>query len=182
MRDWVVVDAPRNGAIRREFHPRPGPQHLDPLEQRVVAEAVLEGHVFDERGQRDGRRALLVGEDRLALRSEHVAVRRGLVVQGLRAETVASQEEPLLDGVPDRKSEDTVETVEQPVPPFLPAVDKNLAVSTGSEDVTARDEQATKLAVVVDLAVVGEPNALIFVRHRTPPGLREVDDGQSSMG
>ena len=57
-------------------------------------------------------------------------------------------------------------------------VDDDFGVGVRAEDVAARDQVASQLAVVVDLAVEDELDRAVLVGHRLVRGGAEVDDAQ----
>ena len=62
-------------------------------------------------------------------------------------------------------------------PPSEIGREEHLGVGLGSEGVVG--QLPTKLQVVVDLAVEGEPHVLPSRLHGLPPRRREVDDAQA---
>ena len=103
-----------------------------------------------------------------------------MIKEGLHAQTIAGCEETLARAVPDCKREHAVEPLRALVPPFLIRVQHHLGVGIGAEAMPALLELRSQRTEVVDLAVVGDPQALILVRHGHVAARREIDDGQSA--
>ncbi len=179
--DGVVVRAALDRPVVRHAKPRPRRQHRNPLEQRVLAVGVLERHVLDQRRERQPCRLTGEREDRLDLRSEHQPARVLTQIQRLGSEAIAREQQLVLAAVPDREREDPIEAVEHAHPPFLVAVHEHFAVGVRDELVAARLEQPAQLAVVVDLAVVGQPDRVVLVGHRLMACLAQVDDRQAPV-
>src|SRR5207247_4388496 len=59
-------------------------------------------------------------------------------------------------------------------------MDEDLSVCVGPKAVAQGDQLTAELAVVIDLAVVCHPHALVLVRHRLRPG-NEIDDAQTTV-
>ena len=64
--------------------------------------------------------------------------------------------------------------------PLLPGMDNHLGIGGGAELVTGCLQLAAQLAEVIKLAVVGDPDAAVFVAHGLGAGL-QVDDRQAPM-
>ena len=145
---------------------------------------VLEDHLLVRLGDQLG-----VLEQRLDLAGEEQAagLRRARVVERLDAEVVAVQHElaaaPVLPGaaqVGDGERPHAVEARGAGGAPLLVGVDDDLAVAVRAEGVAGGLELGAQLAVVVDLAVVDEPDGLVLVGHRLVPALA-VDDAQAAV-
>ncbi len=118
----------------------------------------------------------LAGEEQAA------GTRRASVVQRLDAEVVTVEDELATDltQVGDRERPHTVEARGAGRSPLLIGVDDDLAVALGAEGVPRRLKLGAQLAVVVDLAVVDEPDSLVFVGEGLmAPGA--IDDAQAAV-
>ena len=82
--------------------------------------------------------------------------------------------------VEQRESENAVEATERRRAPCLEAVHQNLGVGVGTEPMPEVFELAAELQMVVDLAVVADPDALVFIGHRLG-ARRQVHDAQPPM-
>jgi hypothetical protein len=168
-------------SVGRHDHALAGPELADPAEHRawrgreskrqVVAEGVL------VEVARDGG----VLEQGLGLRAEDEAVRQPREVQRLDAEAVASEDEPPARGIPDREGEHPLEALDACRALLLVEVDDRLGVGVGPVAMALRLELRPERRVVVDLAVVGDPDAVVLARHRLVAGRREVDDRQAPV-
>ena len=178
------------GLAQRQLDPGRRRHVVDALEERlgaVVVEPVLqvlEDHLLVRLGDQLG-----VLEQRLDLAGEQQAagLRRTRVVQRLDAEVVAVQHElaaaPILPGaaqVGDGEGPHAVEARGAGGAPLLVGVDDDLGVAVRAEGVAGGLELGAQLAVVVDLAVVDEPDGLVLVGHGLVPALA-VDDAQAAV-
>src|SRR2546426_366961 len=82
--------------------------------------------------------------------------------------------------VPQREGEHPRQALPARVPRLFVEVEDGLGVAPGPVVVPLRLERRAQLGVVVDLAVVGDPDALVLVRHRLMPR-RHVHDGQAAV-
>ncbi len=110
---------------------------------------------------------------------EDVALLR--VVEGLHAEPVAGHEELVALGVPDREGEDPVEAVEHLLAVLGVHRQQHLGVAVRLEPKAVRLEVGPQLAEVVQLAVVGDPVALVRVSHRLRPPRARVEDAEAAV-
>ena len=62
-----------------------------------------------------------------------------------------------------------------------PGVQDRLAVGFAVVPMPSRDQVASDVAMVVDLAVVSQPEPSVLVRHRLVAGRRQVDDRETSV-
>src|SRR5437764_159406 len=76
---------------------------------------------------------------------------------------------------PERQREHAVEPAGEVGAVLLVEVDEALGVGTGAEDVPPPLERVPQRRLVVDLAVVGNPDRLVLVGHRLRAA-GEVDD------
>ena len=116
------------------------------------------------------------GQDRLRLGREGnpaVALR---VADRLDPEPVAREDERALACVPEAERPHPVEALERVLAPRGIRVQDDLGVGVRAEARAARLELAPELDVVVDLAVVREPEASLRKAHRLVAGGRGVDD------
>src|SRR5674536_397038 len=130
------------------------------------------------------RDSVRVLEERLDLAGEQqpAGPRRARVVERLDAEVIAVQDElaVALAKVGHGKRPHAVEACGAPRAPLLVGVDDDFAVAPGAERVAGRDELVAQLAVVVDLAVVDEPDGVVLVGDGLmAPGA--VDDAEPAV-
>ena len=127
----------------------------------------------------DGPRERGILEDRLDLRRKHETPVPLRVEERLDAEVIARENEfRLVAGIEDREPPHPVETTEAADAPLGVGVQRDLGVAAGAELVPERFELGAQLAVVVDLAVVDDDDAVIG-RHRLCAA-GEVDDAEAA--
>src|SRR5215469_8780534 len=110
-----------------------------------------------------------VFDDGLDLRGKHHPPLVQVVVEGLDADAIARAKQLLLALVPDRKREHAIEPLDAVLAILLVGMDDDFTVCMGPEDVAAALERFSQLAEIIDLAVIGQPDALILVGHRLMP-------------
>ena len=103
------------------------------------------------------------------------------VIERLDPEPVACGEDHPGLAVVDHEREHAIEPVHAVAPPLGVGVEEDLGVRTGVKYVTGGLELGAELAVVVDLAVVDDPVAVVGRAHRLVAGRREVQDGEAAM-
>src|SRR5262245_33521258 len=105
------------------------------------------------------------------------------VVQRLDADTIADEPQLTRTPVPQREREHAAQPGDTVDAPLLEGMEDDFGVAViGPPAVTPRRfELATQLAVVVNLAVVADPDRLVLVGHRLAGGWRQVDDRQAAM-
>ena len=135
----------------------PRRQLVDAAEHRGGCRHELVSNVMVERLQVDLAWHELRGEHALDLRAEDEAGAVPAVVERLDAQSVAGQHQRPLRGVPDRKTELSVEPVDALLAMLLPLVDDDLGVAAGSELVTASGERGAASLVIVDFSVERDP-------------------------
>ncbi len=122
-----------------------------------------------------------MGHERFQLGAEHHdAVRKDRVVQRLDAHPVASQEQRLGVGIPQREREHAAKALDTALTPRLPSVHDDFRVAARVELVTEGLQLGNQLLVVVDLAVEDDDDGAVLVVERLLTG-RDVDDGQPPM-
>ena len=158
---------------------------VDAGEERLVAvvvKAVLQ--VLEDHLVVGLRRELGVLQQRLDLAGEEqpAGARRACVVERLDAEVVAAQDElaVALAQVGDGERPHAVEARATGRAPLLVGVHDDLGVAGGAKGVAGGLELGAQLAVVVDLAVVDEPDGLVLVGRRLVAA-GAVDDAQPAM-
>ena len=104
-----------------------------------------------------------------------------MVVDRLLAEAIAREEQPLAPRVPDGEREHPVDALRKRFAPLLVPVDEHLGVAVAAEHVSVRNQLGAQMQVVVDLAVEGDPDGPVLVRHRLGAGRGEIDDRQAPV-
>ena len=90
---------------------------------------------------------------------------------------ISRQHQLLAAFIPDRIREHPAERRRTLVTILFVLMDDDLGVAVRSKRVPAVDESWAQLRVVEDLAVIGDPHRLVFVRHRLM-AMAEIDDAQ----
>ncbi len=102
-------------------------------------------------------------------------------VQRLHAEPIAGEQQPPPWRVPERKRKHAAEPVHAVVTPLLVGMHDRLGVRPGPIAVPRGFEHRPHGSVVVDLAVVRDPDAAVLVRQRLMPA-GKVHDAEAAMG
>ena len=124
------------------------------------------------------------GEQRLDLGGEQQQVPGASVIQRLDAQPVSRQQQPLALRIPQAEGEHPVQLAQQlggVAAGLLVAMDEHLRVGVGAEAVALRQQWLAQAEVVVQLAVVREPDRAVLVAERLPALFREVDDGEPAV-
>src|SRR5262249_3783803 len=82
--------------------------------------------------------------------------------------------------VPQREGEHSAKAIHALFAPSLPGVDDDFGVAARAEMVTQREKLRDQLLVVVNLPVVDDHHAAVFVEHRLLAG-RKIDDREPTM-
>ena len=113
-------------------------------------------------------------QQRFHLRRERQSLGRVAVVQGLDTEPISTEEQRALPGVPEREREHPAQVLEEPHALLLVQVRDHFGIPGTAQFVPTRDQVATEVAVIVDLAVEHHLDAAILVREWLVAGL-EID-------
>src|SRR6185312_4171116 len=132
---------------------------------------------------RAGDGAVMLQRRQLAGKGEESG--RAVIIKRLLAESVARQEHPTPRAVIDREGKHAIEPRRQILAPFGIAMDEDFRIRMiGAEARPARLEFGAKLAMIVDLAVEDDADALVRVPHRLraagdidnrKPAMAEID-------
>jgi hypothetical protein len=90
-------------------------------------------------------------------------------------------EEFLALPIPDRERKVAVEPVERRCAPFLERGEEHLGVTRCVEARTTRAQLFSQLDMVVDLAVVNDPEAAVCARHRLAASGGQVEDRATAV-
>ncbi len=180
----------RRGLVEPQLDPGGRRDVVHALEERLGAVVVkpvlqvLEDHLLVR--LRNELRVLQQGLD-LAGEEQAAALRGPCVVERLDTEVVAVQHElaaaPVLTGaahVGDGERPHAVEARGAGRAPLLVGVDDDLGVAVRAERVAGGLKLSAQLAIVVDLAVIDEPDGLVLVGHGLMATLT-VDDAETTM-
>ncbi len=175
------VRARRGVAARRiDREQVPRRQLVHAAEDRARRRDEVQQQVAREGLRVESRPRVQRGQDRLGLGAEQEALAFAGVVERLLPEPVARDEQPAPAAVPHREREHAVQAFDDRVAPRAIAVEDHLHVAVGAERVTEQLELATKLALVVDLGVRDQDDAVVRAH-----GLRaavDVHDRQARVG
>ena len=122
-----------------------------------------------------------LGQEGLGLGGERQAIAIEPVVQRLLAESIPGDEQPLSRRVPQGEREHPVEAFHARRTPLPVGGEDDLGVALAAEGVAPGRQLGLQLAVVVDLAVVGDGERAVGGAHRLRAAGAEVDDRQSAM-
>jgi hypothetical protein len=149
--------------LRRHRQQLSGAELRDAGEHRARRRREAEGQVIGERllVELPGRSGVL--EDRLDLGAEEHAVWQDAVVQRLDAEPVADEQQRPPARVPDREGEHPLEALHAGRALLLVEVDDRLGVGSRAKAMSALLQLGAQRGVVVDLAVVGNPDRVVLV-------------------
>src|SRR6266545_2209815 len=111
----------------------------------------------------------------LDLGGEQQPVPLMIVVERLDAQPITCREQLVPARVVNRKGKHPIQASETVVPPLLVSLEHHFGVALGAEGMSKGVELLTNLSVVVDLAVVGNPERPVVVAHGLVTGRREVD-------
>ncbi len=103
------------------------------------------------------------------------------VVEGLDAERVPPQEQPLPGLVPDGKGIHAPEPRRHGVAVLLVEVEQDLGVALGLKAIPFSLQPGPDLPVIINLAVEHHPDGLIRGGHGLGPGLAQINDGEAAM-
>ena len=99
------------------------------------------------------------------------------VVERLHAQAVACQEQRLAVAIRYREREHPAKALHARFAPSLPRVNDHFGIAAGAEHMAQRLQFGNQFLVVVDLAVVDDRDAAVFVVQRLLAG-RQIDDRQ----
>ncbi len=158
----------------------PGHQLANSLEQRLFATGVAEGKVFGEQLLVELSADIRMLQKCLDLRGEGEQAAVPEVVEGLDAQAVADTKQPPVLSVPDGIGEHPAKPRNRLVAPLFVGVDGGLGVAVALVAVSRGFKLRADVGVIVDLAVVRDPERVVLIRHRLTAG-GEVDDAQPPM-
>ncbi len=171
---WVTI------AAEREHHSRLELVHaaIDAMGRRHVAEAQEGGD-----GVRiDLRAPVGMAVQRLQLRAEQERAPGAAPIERLDPEPVADQRELALLAIPQRQREHPLAFAQcRHDAPAREALDQHFRIRMAAQHDTVLAQALGKLAVIVDLAVIGDDIAAIGAGHRLVPGGTDVDDGEAAV-
>src|SRR3970282_2802779 len=98
----------------------------------------------------------------------------------LHSHAVSGQKEEPLLFIPKSKTEHALQLGDNALPTFLIEMDNDFGVSAGAKPVALGDQEGPQLLVVIDLAVVDDPNGFVLIADRLL-STAQVDDLQPSM-
>src|SRR5690606_17707560 len=155
-------------------------QLADPLIEGLVAGDISAGQKLGEYAAVEARPPRHARENGFDLRSEQELGVAHRIVQRLDSKAVTRHEQPLSRNIPEGKCKHSLEVIDAIIAVYLVRFDHDLSVRLGLEPATECFQLSTQLAVVIDLTVVCQPDALAIIAHRLSTG-GEINDGQSAV-
>src|SRR6185503_10402267 len=102
------------------------------------------------------------------------------VVQRLDSQSIARKNKPSPRRVPNRKREHSSKLLDRAWAVFFVKMNDSFGVAGCLILMAARFKIRPQVAMVIDLAVVDDPHAAVFIRHRLMPA-RQIHDRQSPV-
>src|SRR5579871_4935457 len=102
------------------------------------------------------------------------------ILKRLDAQMIARQEHDAAAIIRNREGKHAPKALNAALAPFLPGVNNDFGIRRRPERVARGLQFGPQLAEIVQLAIVGDPDLAVFVRHRLTAG-DEVDDRQAAM-
>ncbi len=177
-----VALRPKRARLRGQEDAVPGSQQLHSGEQRAVGEDVLEGEVLEQMRQAHRRSEPVMLQQRLDLRAEDDHGPDLGVVQRLDAVSITREEQLTPTPVPDGEREHAVEALDAFGSPVRIGVEHDLGVGVGSKGAPLSLQLEPQLAVVVELAVVGDDVVAGGIDHRLVALGPRIDDREAAIG
>src|SRR5215467_10036326 len=144
-------------AFKADFHRVPGHQLADTGIERGFAREISECKELGQRGPVK-LRTHSCGQQSLDLRTKQKAFRGKSVVKRLDSQSIARDEKRSLIAIPDRESEHAAQVLHAVTAVFLVKVNNGFSIAMRPVGVTVRDQLFAQLEVIVDFAVVDDPN------------------------
>src|SRR5579872_5516602 len=117
-----------------------------------------------------------VGQESLDLRGKNKgSILMDTVVKGLDAQPIACREKPAAAGVPEHKRKHAAQAVYTLVTKLLIEVKDGLRVAARAILMSLRFEISAQFLVVVDFAVINNPDGALFIADRLMPALHIND-------
>ena len=154
-------------------------QFENAFEEGLVQGGVLEGQIRFDGLLVELLVEVRVGEEGFDFGSVKEAAVHDGIVEGFDAEVVAGAEELLFFLVPDDEGEHAADFPQKADPPLFVAMKEDLGVGMGAEGVAQGDEPLAQGLVVVDFAVEGDDQVMVFVIDGLVSAF-EVDDAQAA--
>src|SRR5262252_3098100 len=102
------------------------------------------------------------------------------VVERLHSQSIARNEQFLPALIPDREGKHAAQIVDAGGAVFFIEMENCLGIAVGAINVAPRFEVSTIICMIVDLAVVGDVETIVFIGHRLMAG-SHVDDREAPM-
>src|SRR6266542_4432593 len=103
------------------------------------------------------------------------------VVEGLDAQPITRREQLVLARVVDGEGKHSVQASKAVVSPLLVSLEHDFRVALRAKGMYEGLQLPTNLAVVVDLAIVSDPDGSVVVAHWLVPGRREIDYRETAV-
>src|SRR5580700_2701843 len=156
-------------------------QLADSLEHGFGSGNIAEGQILPERAAVKLGRDSRIGKDGFDLRAEQKRASVPAIIEWLNAEAVSGREKHALAPIPYDKSEHAAQMFDAIPAVFLVEVDDSFRIAARAVSVSPGFQSSAQLGVVVDFAVVDDPNILALVGQRLMTCL-DVNDAQPPHG
>jgi hypothetical protein len=172
--------APADDVAALERQDVAGQQFVDVLEHRFAARERARAEELRNGAFVRLRRHEAALEDGLDFGREDQAIAAARPVERFDPEAVAGHEQTAPACIPDGEREHAAEVVDAGVAPLLVGVHDALGIRLRAIQVPKPLELAPQIAVVVDLAVEGNPGRLVLVGERLLAG-GQIHDAQTAV-
>jgi hypothetical protein len=119
-------------------------------------------------------------QNRFYLGSEHKRASVPKIIKWFDAEPIPRAKQPAPPLIPDPEAEHSAKSIDARITVFFEAVQNRFRVAPGRVDMAIADELLTQNSMVVDLAVIGDVDEAVLVRHRLA-SCCDVDDCQTPV-
>ena len=167
-------------SVQPPLGPRSRRQLVDTLDRALFVWEKIKQRRGNQRGRINGELASDGGHQGLELGREHHPASAREDVHRLDAERIPHQRQSGGGLVVDRKGEHPAQPLQAGRAPGAPALQDDLGVGFGTESDASATEGVAELAVVVQLTVVAEVQAVLAERLISGGG--QIDDREPSMG
>src|SRR5207302_974460 len=156
--DWDVPVSTGPDLALLEDQKVPWQQFVDAAEQRLASRQIAGAEELRKRIDVRLRLDIAAREERLDFGSEQQQRPRGRPVERLDTQAIANEQQPTPRRVPEGEREHAAQVADAVVTPLLVRVDDCFRIAARFVLVAACFQVASNLGVVVNLAVVRDPN------------------------
>src|SRR5579859_7599946 len=158
-----------------------GHKLVDSREHRLRTGDVAERQILGERRLVEFRRQPGIRKNGLDLGPEKKSLAVPAIIEGLNAESVSRREQHALPSIPNRESEHASQMLHTITTVFFVKMNDGFGITVCTVAMSLCLQASAKVDVVVDLAVVDDPNVLTLVSQRLVAAL-DVDNAQAAHG